>query len=254
MNAVHGMAKRPDMKVDDRPDAEFVQLARKIRKGSTSARPAIEAVPDPITTVYGALRGLVDQSQTGIVVHVVAATAGEGASSIASSIASTAATAGSGKVLLMDGKLPSRSPTIKRVPTTLEPKTEESKKTLLADHGPLAQASRMNGAGQGPFTGSICDGARNEKVDPDEVRAAYAAWRQEYDLVIVDCPPIASGRYIDLVPSAADHVILVVQAERLRPPVLIKVRETIEQQGGKILGVVLKDAKRYIPRFIYRFI
>lgn len=254
MNAINGITKRRDTKVDDRAGPEPRSVATKSRKVSVSAVSALEAVPDPITNIYGALRGLVDQSPTGIVVHVVAATAGEGASSIASSIANTAAAAGSGKVLLMDGKLPSRNPTIKRLFSTADAKPGESKKTLLSDYGPSAHASRMNGAEHGPFTGSICDGARNEKVDPAEVRAAYAAWRQEYDLVIVDCPPVASGRYIDLVPSAADHVILVVQAEKLRPPVLKKVRETIEQQGGKIFGVVLKDAKRYIPNFIYRLI
>jgi Mrp family chromosome partitioning ATPase len=54
-------------------------------------------------------------------------------------------------------------------------------------------------------------------------------------------------------PNAADGIILVVEAEKVRPVVVSRAKQSIEEHGGQVLGVVLNKARRYIPQFIYRF-
>jgi hypothetical protein len=152
----------------------------------TKKVPAVaHALPDPMTGFYRAIRGLIGQGRTGLVVHVSAATPDEGASTIAKSIATTAATAGSGRVLLMDGKLPSRSRNSERwlagATQNAAGGTERPPSTPLA-HG--------EGAVNGLFTGSISNDGQDGGVNPQEIRDAYAALRREYDFVIVDCPPL----------------------------------------------------------------
>ena len=48
-----------------------------------------------------------------------------------------------------------------------------------------------------------------------------------------------------------DGVVLVLEAEKTRWQVADKARESIENHGGKVLGVVLNKRRYYIPDFIY---
>jgi Mrp family chromosome partitioning ATPase len=102
----------------------------------------------------------------------------------------------------------------------------------------------------GYLMGPVNEGA----PDPKKLSETYAACRANFELTFVDCSPATGGRYLELIPSAADGIILVVRAESTRPVVVQYCRDIITQRGGVVHCVVLNFVKRYIPGFIYRLI
>lgn len=78
--------------------------------------------------------------------------------------------------------------------------------------------------------------------------------RQNYDLVLIDSPPLAKSTISLAIASKVDGTVLIMAAETTRWPVAERVKTRIEKTGGKILGVVLNKQKHYIPRFIYRYL
>ena len=63
------------------------------------------------------------------------------------------------------------------------------------------------------------------RTDAATVAELYNRLRDEFELIVIDCPAVASGDYLDLAPEAADGVILVVQAETTRPAVVSHAEE-----------------------------
>ena len=52
--------------------------------------------------------------------------------------------------------------------------------------------------------------------------------------------------------TGANGIVLVVQAERTRAPVLLEIMQQINAQGGNIIGAVLTERKFYIPKRLYK--
>jgi len=177
---------------------------------------------DPINTIYGAVRGLLVGREEGVVIHIFSATPGEGASSVARALAQKAAAMGNLSVFLMDGNDTGQGSAFAAIKKT---------KSYL-DNAP----------------------AKPSLNDPAGVKAIYAACRQEYQLTIVDCPSVYSGKFFETMPKLSDGIVLVVQAEKLRPAMVRQVIESVEQQGIGIYGVVLNKAHQYLPKFFNKFI
>lgn len=76
--------------------------------------------------------------------------------------------------------------------------------------------------------------------------------KERFDLIVIDCPPAATYPDGLAICRMVDGVILVVEAERTRWPVVESVKENIERNGGKILGLVFNKRHFYIPGFVYR--
>jgi len=76
--------------------------------------------------------------------------------------------------------------------------------------------------------------------------------KERFDLVLIDCPPATTFPDGLAVCRKVDGVILVVEAEKTRWPVIESVKEMISHAGGKILGVVLNKRHHHIPEFIYK--
>lgn len=75
---------------------------------------------------------------------------------------------------------------------------------------------------------------------------------RRFDLILVDSPPVAETNDALSVVRHVDGIVLVVEAEATRYPVVESVKEKIEKVGGNILGVVLNKQRHYIPSFIYK--
>ena len=71
---------------------------------------------------------------------------------------------------------------------------------------------------------------------------------------VFDCPPIDDGSYTNLLPEAADGIVLVIQAEKTRPVVVARARDLVQQAGGQVLGAVLNRRTNYIPDFLYKLL
>lgn len=76
--------------------------------------------------------------------------------------------------------------------------------------------------------------------------------RQSFDVILLDSPPatISSGNFGYF--SKTDGVVLVVEAEKTRLPVLESTVNKVKKSGGRILGIVLNKRRYHIPDFIYR--
>jgi len=87
--------------------------------------------------------------------------------------------------------------------------------------------------------------------DSPKIVDLWSKLKERFDLVIVDSPPVTTSPDGVAISRYVDGVVLVLEAEKTRWPVAIKAKETIEQQGGKLLGVVFNKRQFYIPDFIY---
>ncbi len=76
--------------------------------------------------------------------------------------------------------------------------------------------------------------------------------KQRFDLVLVDSPPATTSTDGLAISSKVDGIVLVVEAEKTRWPVVENVRDRIKRSGGNILGIVLNKRRYYIPDFIYK--
>ena len=179
---------------------------------------------------------MVDEMRS-VVIHIVSTNRGEGTSTIAREIALAASAPGWCKVALIDasGAADGRPGLVEQFERGEEPEL----RTVGAVPAGVATA-RMS---------AVQGAARLESV-----RGLYAGLRARFNMVIVDCPPVMTGRQAAISASVADGTILVVEAERTRIDDASRARETLEQLGAKVLGVVFNKRRRRIPRLISRFI
>jgi Mrp family chromosome partitioning ATPase len=80
----------------------------------------------------------------------------------------------------------------------------------------------------------------------------WGAFRTRFDLVLIDSPPLEESPDALALVRKADGVVLVMEAEKTRWPVVQELRDSIIQHGGKVLGVVLNKRRYYIPGWIYK--
>jgi protein-tyrosine kinase len=76
--------------------------------------------------------------------------------------------------------------------------------------------------------------------------------RERYDLILVDCPPVAASPDGLSLCRRTDGVVMVLGAEETRWPVADKTKNQIIKAGGNILGLVLNKRRHHIPNFLYK--
>jgi Mrp family chromosome partitioning ATPase len=91
-------------------------------------------------------------------------------------------------------------------------------------------------------------------MDKNAFRDRIEQLRGQYDVVIIDCPPILIDGSWSALLRGVDGIILVVEAERTRAAVLRSTTKMIGDVGGHVLGIVFNRRRQYIPRFLYRFL
>jgi len=88
--------------------------------------------------------------------------------------------------------------------------------------------------------------------DAPQMDGLLSQLRREFDLILVDSPPGTRSADGVSLTRKMDGVVLVVEAEKTRWQVAEHVVEKIENQGGKVLGVLLNKRRYPVPGFIYR--
>jgi Mrp family chromosome partitioning ATPase len=184
-------------------------------------------------------------------VEVISAGPGAGVSSIARALATAAATIGNARVLLVDatpkhddfrelGAVPAAGSSLNDVAAgkidlrdILEPvRSHNFALCSLADPGVGARVA----------------------VNVDALDPALERLRDHFDLVVFDAPAMSHGALGPALTKKVDGVVVVVEAERTRAPVVAELQRVIEVNGGRILGVVLNKRRFHIPRFLYRWL
>jgi Mrp family chromosome partitioning ATPase len=75
--------------------------------------------------------------------------------------------------------------------------------------------------------------------------------REEYDVIIMDTPPILLVTDAVVTSSLADGVILVLQAGRTRSGEVRHAQEVLQEAHANLLGVVLNRARRRVNDYYY---
>lgn len=88
-------------------------------------------------------------------------------------------------------------------------------------------------------------------VNKPQVAEFFRTLRESFDLVVIDSPPATTSGAMNFKPWI-DGVVLVVEAEKTRWPVVENAKNRILGNGNRILGMVINKRRNYIPEFIYR--
>jgi len=176
------------------------------------------------------------------IVELASATRGEGTSTVARELALTIAGSLSKPVLLIRAinDLPLQAGleavAYGRIPFEAAVETDSRVPSLTTATLSLG----------GPNAGLLFDG--------DELDRIFAQAARRAKLVIIDAPPILSDVTGIALSRKASGVLLVVEAERTRAPIIEQARKVIETGGGRLLGVILNKRKHHIPGWIYNLL
>lgn len=209
----------------------------KIREVHSSFKDHITTLRDRLMLAYGT-----DQKAPRLIA-MTGCQGGEGVSTLAFYLALSMAQ--QCRVLLMDADV--NAPSVinmvrdKFIPEFPEP--PDGKEGVLAhinDNLDVLSSSRLEGDDLKRFD------------SPVRLTELMDQYRQSYDYVLFDTPPVSAGSTALRIGSAADGVILVVEAERTLVETARRVKEQLGQVRARILGVVLNKRRLPIPKPFYR--
>ncbi|MBV9827137.1 MAG: hypothetical protein JO001_15950 [Alphaproteobacteria bacterium] len=175
------------------------------------------------------------------ILQFMSAHAGEGTSTIAKELASAVATAAGRRVLLV----------------VMAPRGEiigHSLDDVLNGEIPLEKATYQEPGAAHASTFIAVDRANPALFQTHGIGKLFGDLLGDFDVVIIDALPVLSDFAGLALVRNVGGVILVIEAERTRSPVITEARRLIEANGGHILGVVFNKRRYHIPRSIYRWI
>lgn len=210
--------------------------------------PSRGALVRALESVYPIVYRLAREAGHGLVLHFVAASPGEGASTLSSEFAVVAARPADSRVLLVDADR-----TQLTTATKFGCSTDLGIFDAVQAGGALAEKVVTAADNTGLEVGVLC-GHRSPPLSRKVMPLLYDQFRAKYDFTIIDCPAVFSDRYFELSPEAADGVVLIVEAERSRPEIIRQAQSLIENAGGKFVGAILNRRRIYIPDFLYRLL
>ena len=171
-----------------------------------------------------------------------------GVSTIAANLALRAAEMSLGKVLLIDANL--NNP---KQASNFKLGNNPGLADVLAgiDEWP---ASLRNGAADGL---NILSAGKYRSVQrialtPDTLKGLMNELKEEFDLIIMDLPPIRSSGRSMLLAGQVDGAILVLNAQDTRARDAETAIETLKENRVDVVGTILNRATRTLPRWIER--
>jgi protein-tyrosine kinase len=180
------------------------------------------------------------------IVEIISATSGEGTTTVARELAHAIASEIGRRVLVL---------------TVLSPRANGHARDGSSLNDVLEGGMEIKSAvRQAPGTSFLeatlwaTEGSSRYLFDPDWMKETFAKLAALADLVIIDAPAALSGFAGLALARQASGIVLVVEAERTRSPIVEQARRSIEANGGRILGVVLNRRRFHIPRFLYRWL
>jgi Mrp family chromosome partitioning ATPase len=186
-----------------------------------------------------------------VVLQFLASRPGEGTSAIAREFAAFAAGEETSAVLLIDGNaraaLPRPSlPTVGRAPCPSLAEVVRAGQPIAAAIEPSRVAGHLHEARLADQPNSL-------------LHTNLGAWaalldqaRQLYRFTVLDCPAVSTNPDSVVLARGCDGVVIVVEAETTRGPVVQSTIDMVERFGGRVLGLAFNKRRFYIPPWIYR--
>jgi capsular exopolysaccharide synthesis family protein len=178
------------------------------------------------------------------IVVITSASAGEGKTTASANLAVAFAQQGR-RVALMDADL--RRPRIHKVfGLSLEPGLTD----VLVGNATLEQGVRASGvAGLTILTAGTLPPNPLEFLGGERMSVLLATLRANYDVVLVDTPPVLVTADAGLMGMQADGVVMVVRAGKTERHAARHAVEQIVNLGGRLLGAVLNDPDARTSRY-----
>lgn len=86
--------------------------------------------------------------------------------------------------------------------------------------------------------------------DSPGLTAALAQFREQFDFVVFDLPPVNVYSDASILAPRLDAALIVIEADRTRVPEVERTRRTLDRAGVKVVGSVLNRRRNYIPSFL----
>lgn len=102
--------------------------------------------------------------------------------------------------------------------------------------------------------------AGNRPHNPVELLSSYKAkqviseFRQKYDYLIFDCPPVIPVTDSGVLGPLCDGVLMVLQAGRTQRGVIVHAQDRLQAVRARVLGYVMTNIEYHIPEYIYRYL
>jgi protein-tyrosine kinase len=217
-----------------------------VRRSGRVAPVLPKTVPAEYVRLYFAIEALREGSDP-YVLQFVAATRGEGTSTVAANFARIAASERAEDVLIVDCSSSPRS----AEPSELEPAT-----LIETYRDGRSLRERLNdgrSTSDEAFSVSIGRSRRSLlDIDSHGLTGVLANAREEFAITVLDCSATTQDPQAAVLSKFCDGTVLVVQAEASRRQVVEAARKDIERHGGNVIGVVLNRRRFYIPNWVYR--
>ena len=235
--------------------APFPHLPEIATAGSIQVDPHIVSAVDPkspIAEQYRILRtnlqSLRMRPGTRTIV-VTSAVHGEGKSVTAINLALTLARQENLRVVLVDGDLRKGS-----IRTWLGlPETEEGLSTVLGRSGELNGSLLKL---QDPPLAVLPSGPHpddpSELLESSHMKRLLATLKTQFDVIVIDAPPVLPVADPGILAAQADGVLLVVRAGKTQRKTVTQAQALLAQMKATVLGCVLTHVEYYLPGY-YRY-
>jgi tyrosine-protein kinase Etk/Wzc len=206
-------------------------------------------VPERFHILAQRLRGMDEVSGVPLkTIGLTSCSSGAGASAMAANLAIAAAEAADGSVLLVDLNVANPAQAkmfdmtgnlgLRDALRSAAPLVDCSKPTSIANLSLLAPTAprELDAAG----------------ADPARVREMLKACRADFDLVIVDLPPVSEASPCLTTAGCLGGVLLVLEAERTRCEAASIAVQRLAHARANVLGVILNKRQQHIPHWLYK--
>ena len=184
------------------------------------------------------------------VVQFIGSRTGEGTSTVVRELARVAAERIGRSVLLMDADRYQGTQS-----RFFSAPSQYSWINVFQESGELGRAIHRVGE-SGLFFSPACNSSvpTPELFNSLRFEGFLANLKLEFDLVLIDSPPLTVSPDALALVSKVDGVILVVEAEKTKWRTAGYAKEQIQRVGGNILGIVLNKRRYYIPQSFYKYL
>jgi Mrp family chromosome partitioning ATPase len=203
--------------------------------------------------LYRAVESSISPTQTGAMLLFASAHAREGKTTVCGSFGATLAQNFDKSVLILDAD---RDHTLSH-----HWNLEQQKEVTLAALGKAPESIQQSGKRLGtrgtisvvPMPiGSLRASAQADRPEFGLIASIKDRLTKVFDYVLIDVPAAADASWVSSIGAITDGVIVVVEAERTRWPVVVNLKREFETSGARVLGVFLNKRRYYIPPRIYR--
>lgn len=221
-----------------------ITIDSRSQSGASGSDGISGAFPDPaILKLYYTVDALKAQ-RSSLAVQFIAATQGEGTTTIATGFATVAANESKQNVLL-----------INCTPSSAAGASRVSLCAAFKQGLPLDQSMVDSKAFPNLHFAQLSDTANPLiEIGSEAFNDLITALRKDFATVVLDCPAAAVSPDSTAISRYCDGTILVIRAEYVRPAVVRSVQDNIGLVGGQIVGVAFNRRRMYIPEWMYQWL